>query len=806
MSWKHELVSTSAVSLVCLLAAACPGWAQSPPPPASTPSAKSGSGIEEVVVTARKRTERLQKVPIAVTALGATQLAQNKIVDVNDLGQVVPSLTFQQSSYSTFGALVGIRGQKSEDTILSETPAIGIYVDEVYSPSTIGTGIGNLYDTRSIEVLKGPQGTLYGRNTTGGAVKIESNLPDYSGFYGSVKVGFGNYSSNEDALMLNVPIVQDKAAIRVVLERDAHDGYGHDNTTDHAVADEDARSGRIALRLDPTDDLNIILRANWSDGRSGGVLANLEAVEPVFGKGGVPTFSPALLNTGLEIGSITYAELLPLLAPQYYGPPTAQDIGAVIAGQEVAYKDLLRYLKQGYGVNYNSPEFARTKDDGASLAAKYRINDDLSIKSITSYQFAAQAAAANESASPYDILYGIADQTALDQLTQEVTLGGIGLDNKLQYTAGLYYYYMTGNDDSPGENELPFLNATGSPVNTRDHLFDTSKSAYAQATYAFIPSVHLTAGVRWTEEDTELVTHSTAGPANACNIPPPAGTGSIPCVGDYKNPFHNFSYTAGMDWEPTDEIMLYAKTSRGFKAGGENQRGDVYGGFTPFAPEVVTDYEIGEKADFLDHRLRVNLAAYHSDYTNIQRSVLAVLPGDQTITEVQNAASATIDGVEAELTARPIPAVILQGNAAYTSAKYQSYYSGGVNISSHPFQDQPLWQLNFGATYLHEVALGSLPANFTGTVSFAYQSSVNLAPDNISIYSNNFPIQGGYGVLNARLALEIPKYETTLEFWGKNLTDRKYLTGATDLTSALGVGIAYLSNPLTFGFDVIKRF
>jgi outer membrane receptor protein involved in Fe transport len=117
-----------------------------------------------------------------------------------------------------------------------------------------------------------------------------------------------------------------------------------------------------------------------------------------------------------------------------------------------------------------------------------------------------------------------------------------------------------------------------------------------------------------------------------------------------------------------------------------------------------------------------------------------------------------------------------------------------------------LWQFNLGGTYTHDVPLGSLAAVFTGTVNFAYQSSVNLAPDNISIYSNNYPIQGGYGLLNARLALEVPKYGTTLEFWGKNLTDRKYLTGATDLTSALGVGIAYLSDPLTFGFDIIQRF
>jgi iron complex outermembrane receptor protein len=800
MSRKGQLVSTSAISLACLLCAVGPGFAQVQPP------AKEGKGIEQVVVTARKRNERLQKVPVAVTALSATQLAQNKIVNVDDLGQVVPSLTFQTSSYSPFGALVGIRGQKTEDTILSETPSIGIYVDNVYAPSTIGTGIGNLYDTSSVEVLKGPQGTLYGRNTTGGAVKITSNLPDYSGFYGSVKVGFGNYDSNEDALMLNVPIVQDKVALRIVLERDYHGGYAHDDANDRPVDDADARSGRFALRLDPMEDLNIMVRGNWSDGRSGGGMLNLEEIKPVFGPGGVPTFSPALLNVGLETGAIPYSALLPLLAPQYYGPPTAADIGAVIAGQEAAYKDLQRYLRTGYTDYYGLPEFARTKDDGASIDATYNYASWLSLKSITSYQFAAQAASADESATPYAILQGIADQTALDQFTQEFQVSGRLLDDRLNYTGGLYYYHLSGNDDSPYEQELPFLNTTGSPVNARDHLYDTSRSAYGQVTYAIIPSVHVTGGIRYTDEHTELHATSTDGPANACDLPPPYGLNGVACSAIFKNGFTNLSYTGGIDWQVTDTSLLYFSTSRGFKAGGQNQRGDTLGGFASFAPEIVTNYEIGEKSDFLDHRLRLNIAAYHSIYTNIQRSVLAVLPGDQTVTEIQNAAAATIDGVEIEATAKPVDWLLLGANSAYTMPKYTRYVSDGVSLAGNAFQDQPQWQINLSATYFQPVTLGNLPANFTGTVSFSYQSSVDLSPDNLTVYSNNYPNQPGYGLLNARLALDIPKYKTTLEFWGKNLTNRKYLVGDTDVTSALGVGIAEISDPLTFGFDVIKRF
>jgi iron complex outermembrane receptor protein len=804
-SLRHELASNSAIALVV---ASIVGWSAHAPAQTAQAAAKPfvNNGIEQVVVTARRRAERLQKVPVAVTALSSAQIAQNKVVAVNDLQSVTPSLTFQQSSYGTFGSLVGIRGQRTEDTVLSQSPSIGIYVDDVYAPSTFATGLGNLFDTSQIEVLKGPQGTLYGRNTVGGALKVTSNPPDYTGLYGTVKVGFGNYGSLEDAAMLNVPIIPDKAVLRVDYEHVSHDGYGYDHTNDRDVDDADSENFRAALKLDPTEDLDVVVRANLSNGFSGGVLANLEAVAPVFGKGGVPTFSPALLNVGLETGSLTFAELLPFLAPQYYGPPSLADYEAVLAGQEAAYKTLTKYLKQGYNVNYSQPEDDVVKDKGVSINAVYHINDDLAIRSITSYQYAYQGADSDVDGSPLKVLEGPGDVSSLDQFTDELQVVGNGLDNKLTYTAGFYYYYLTGIDDSPGEQELPYLNVTGSPVHTNDKLTDESYAFFAQGTYAFTPRVHVTGGVRFTNESTSLIASSTDGPANSCNVPPPGGVNGAACSDTFTQAFHAFNYLASIDWAATDNILLYAKVSDGFRAGGQNQRGSVIGGFASFAPEKVTSYEIGEKSDFLDHRVRINAAAYHSVYTNIQRSVLTVTASQQTITEIVNAAAATIDGVEAELTARPIPPLVLNANMAYTHPKYTSYFADGVNLTNNLFQDQPLWQLNIGGTYTYDFAIANTPAALSTTVNLAYQSKVNLGPDDQSIYDNGYLNQGGYGVLNARIALDIPRYAVTIEGWGKNLTDRKYLTGATDVVGALGTGVAYLSDPRTFGFSVTKKF
>ncbi len=777
-----------------------------PTPPAPKPA---GKGVEEVVVTARKRSERLQKVPIAITVLGGAQIAQNKIVSIVNLGEVTPSLTFLQALYSPFNTVIGIRGQRGADTVLSQSPAVGTYIDGVYQPVTVGLGVGALEDVQQIEILKGPQGTLYGRNTTGGAVRVTSKLPDEESFSGSLRVGFGNYNSNEDVGVLNIPIVKDKAALRIDFERLGHDGYAEDHTNGRPIDDANAYSTRATLKLDPTEDLDIVLRGNWTDARSGGPILNLGAVKPVFGPGGIPTFSPALLNTGLEIGSISFSDLLPLLEPSVFGAPTPAEFGRVIAGQEVAYRALTKYLNQNYNVNYDGLQSSRTKNDGTSLDATYRINEDLSVRSITSYQYSALDASTDVDATPFSLLQGPSDSQSDDQFTQELQLLGTGLDDKLKYTAGFYYYYLTGSENAPGTIELPFLNVTGSPVNSRTHIDDESYAFFGQGTYAFTPRIHVTGGVRWTEETNNLIATSTFGPTNACNVPPPAGVGGEPCRAAFSNPSHNFSYLASIDWEATDNVLLYAKTSRGFRAGGENQRGSVTGGFGPFAPEVVTDYEIGEKSDLLDHQVRLNVAAYHSDYSQIQRNVDTVLNG-QTISLIQNAASATIDGVETELTVRPTPPLTLTANAAYTFPQYQSYFSGvgasRVNLTGDPFPDQPKWQLNLGAAYVYGLALANTPATLTGSVNFYYQTKASLNPDQLSIFSNEYTIQSPYGVLNARLALDIPKYAVTVEGWAKNLTDRRYLVGATDVTNQLGIGNALISDPRTFGFSVTKRF
>jgi iron complex outermembrane receptor protein len=254
----------------------------------------------------------------------------------------------------------------------------------------------------------------------------------------------------------------------------------------------------------------------------------------------------------------------------------------------------------------------------------------------------------------------------------------------------------------------------------------------------------------------------------------------------------------------TSDILAYAKTSRGFKAGAENQRGSVIG--TPFGPEIVTDYEIGLKSEWFDHKLRVNAAAYHSDYDGIQRDILALID-NQIVTVVRNAASATIDGVEFEITAKPVDGLTLQATSAYTHPQYVKYTdpATGQDLSGNKFLDTPAWQIGLSGTYVIPTSVGPLST----TVDYSYESTLYLYPESHSAYTGNSTTQNGYSLVNARLSLDVPAVDGTAAIWVKNIFDERYNTTGNDFTGgpgAVGYVLTYPGNPRTFGVEFTKRF
>jgi iron complex outermembrane recepter protein len=773
--------------------------------------ATDSGGLEEIIVTARRRAEDLQRTPVAITAFSQQDIENHSVRSLDSLAEQTPSLSFQQSPYDTFGSYIGIRGQQATDVVITQTPPVGIYVDDVYYSNTLATQLENFEGVDQIEILKGPQGTLYGRNTTGGAIKITTKQPDYDGIHGDAKVGYGNHNQQTVTASINLPIVDNRISMVLTGHYASDNGYGRDVTSGADLEDNRSEAFRGALRFDVTDQFQVMVRGEWAHAVSTQNIEDLVYVSPGFTVGSaavaaqVGALTPtdysilgALLTTGAPPAGATPAQVAAFFNDVNKGRTAlASYICPSRNCRNVAYPSLAQFAE--FGLAGSVPVGPKTTLDlaTASIAGTYNITPDLYLKSITAFQETKRVGIATTSASPFLLIDGISDAQDPKQFTEELQVGGDVLDKKLAWVTGYYYYHLHGPDEGINTELVPLL---PNPVANLSEFTDTSNSAYAQGTYALTPVLHATAGIRYTSEKTEL----TLGNHNSveCQVDgvPPTGA---PCSNTFDNSFSNVSYTGGLDWQVLDRVLLYAKTSRGFRAGGTNQRADPA---LDFAPEIVTDYEIGAKTDWFDRRLRANLAIYHSNYKDIQRSVY-VNESASFVTEIQNAASAKINGVELEITARPISALTLSLSGAYTMPHYDTYFGfsstgGQVNLAGNSFPNVSRWQGALSGTYTLEDSLGPIDT----TVDFSYRSTVDYQPDNHDATSAPYTIEGGYGLLNARITQNISAWRAKVSLWGKNIADRHYIAGANDFSTQLGYAYVIPGLPATYGVEIEKDF
>jgi iron complex outermembrane recepter protein len=770
--------------------------------------AESSVGLKEIVVTARRRSEDNQKTPVAITAFNTQDLRRLGITSVGDLGRQTPSLNFQQSPYDSFGSFIGMRGQQATEIIITQTPPVGLYIDDVYYPNTLTTAVENLEGIEQVEVLKGPQGTLYGRNTTGGAIKITTKLPDYEATSGDIHVGYGNFGSQTAYGSLNLPIISDHVALELTGKYSKDDGYGRDLGNGVPLEADKSEGFRGTLRLDLTDKWQVLLRGEWAHATS---TQNIEDLDYV-----TPGFSIAAASTAAQLGMLTPGDFNILGGLLTTGAPPAgaspQQIAAFFTDVNKGRTALAGYIcgtcrtvtyaipaqLTAFGIS-NVPIAPRTLLDlaGGSVTSTYLFSPNLHLKSITAFEKTTRSTVSSESASPFILVNGIGDDQSPHQFTEELQLGGDAFDDKLNWVTGYYYYRLRGADDAVNVEIVPF---EPNPIVAQSEFTDTSNSGYAQGTYALTSTVQLTAGVRYTSEDTTL----TLGNRNAlaCDVQgvPPTGA---PCSGTFYNSFNNTSYTGGISWQALEHLMLYGKTSTGFRAGGTNQRSNPA---LPYAPETVTDYEIGAKSEWFEQRLRANLAVYHSNYKDIQRTI-SVIESGSLVTEVQNAAAAKINGAELEVAARPLSPLELSVFAAYTDPKYDSYIGFNavgtiVNLTGNRFPNVSRWQAGASATYRLNDGLGPLDA----TVDSSFRSTVDYAPDNHTAESAFSTTQGSYGLLNARLSQDLSRWNMTVSVWGRNITNKQYFVGGNDFSTSLGYAYTIPGAPATYGVDISKRF
>jgi len=727
-------------------------------------------GLEEIVVTARKREENLQDVPVAVTALSGEEVARQSVATIVDVGRLAPNMKIAEAGGNAGAPILSMRGQVQTDIVGTLDSSVGIYVDGVYWGRPIGAN-ASLLDVQSVEVLRGPQGTLFGRNTTGGALNFRTQNPDPSGYGGEVSATVGNFDELDGSAVLNVPLVEDKLALRVALSRNSNEGYGDNTLTGKGLAERDDRTIRTKLLFNATEDLSVLL--SYDDFK----LDQAGAVQKLFG---VVPFSPADIVILLSSGGCLRA-ILPS-CPAAFVP--GQDSPAnYIGGSPYAS-----------ALDFDSQNKARAQTSSATVT--YDISSSTVLKTVLAYREVSSQANIDLDGTPYTIL-GTVTKGDFEQISVEPQLTGRLLN--VDYVAGLFYFNEKGEDFSRSL-ALPLLNPN--ITITDGEVENNSYAAYVQGNYALTDRLNFTGGLRYSKDEKELESHNrVTRPAGVlCAVP----GASADCSRDFTTESSDVDFLASFDYRFSSSVLGYAKLSKGYRAGGLNLRGSgSIETFADFEPETVLSYEVGLKSDLYDRRIRLNAALFYSDYEDIQRSILIGTSTGGVATAVQNAAEGAVHGAELEIQALATERLRLAASLGYTHAEYDQYQSGTTDKSDEPFPFTPEWSGSISADYTVPLGFGSL----NGRADYSFQSESVVASAGINASVLPIQTQGDYGLLNARLTATIDKLGLEIAAFARNLLDKEYKVSTVELiTAGIGLVEGQYGPPRQYGVQATWRF
>jgi len=721
------------LAIGCVLLSSVPvAWAQDASPAASTP-ATNATTLDSVKVTARKREETLQDVPVAVTAFTPETLDKLNIKDLGDLDAQVPNLTVYAARGSTSTVTAYIRGVGQADPLWGVDPGVGIYLDDVYIARPQGALL-DVFDVERIEVLRGPQGTLYGKNTIGGAIKyISRGLPQETTGFASVTVGNYNQLDVKAALGGEIGGKDSGLRARVAVASMNRDGFGENTHTGQEVSDKEINAIRAQLGAYSEDDFDVQFAFDYMDDQSGVRGAKMLAPNP--------------------------------LAPAY--PPTSD-----------------RYDIRSGMKNINDTEMK-----GASVTVNWRPNDDWAFKYV---------AAKRESDTETNIDFDTTPLPLVDvrafysdsQVSQELQANYDG-GGRARGVMGLYWF----NGDAGGQVLNYFWNpllATGltNPLfgDTQGVVNTKSIALYADWTFDLTDRLKLDVGARYTDEDK----HAIALNRFYTNNQYETSWGTAANFNKTVN-FKNVSPKVSLDFQITPDIMVYGLASRGFKSGGYNIRANttaVPRSGEPFDDESVDSFEVGSKMSFLDQRLFLNLSAFHNKYEDIQLSVFTsyTMPNGSPsfFGDFTNAGKGTVNGVEVEYQFLPTANWLISGNLAWLDAKYDEFFTSGVNVAdSQYFTNAPEFSGAINVEYRTDLANGG---NLSARVGYSYQSEVWPTTDLSPLIK-----QEGYGLVNAGVIWKLDD-AWSLSLQGTNLADEEYRTTGYNI-AAYGVLTGFYGPP-----------
>jgi iron complex outermembrane receptor protein len=836
MNFKQKRYSfrmLAQVSLAAVALSSAPAFAQDAAAPAD--EAQEYGGLDAIIVQARKVDENLQDVPVAVTVLSGDDLANRNVQQVQDLANFTPGLLIRSGSNTPSALTVTLRGQVQTDTLITLDPSVGTYVDGVYWARSYGLN-GDFLDVQSVQVLKGPQGTLFGRNTTGGALLINSNNPDLNDFGGSLSVTYGRFNEFQATGVLNLPIVEDKLGVRVALQRLTREGYTTNVVpagTVSAIAannpvvaqapfagtpngvkldNRDRWNGRVKVDFKPTENFTLRLSGEYfrMDEQSPSrqlrlATSGFTASNSTYNLGGTGALFVGLINGATPATATALG--LSLLNP---------DIAALAADPSIASNNEVPYA------------FAKTKTFGATGILDTSFGQ---MQMILGYRKIDAHAGVDLDGSRFAIHF-TESQQSVEQYSGEFQITGTAFDDKLDFATGFFAFHENGFDQS-----ISIVAPAINPVTS--HFFanidNDSMGAYAQGTFHFTDRFSFTGGLRYSVDDKGISSlnnnFNRATQTTTCSLftaPPIVGPELVEtpqCAVKRRDSFSGWSYTAGLEYDLTDDTMVYLKTAKGFRSGGQNLRAPSSVFLIPFQPEVAYSYEAGFKGEFFDRRLRFNAAVYQSDISDIQRSTLIAQPGGNqgaSATVLGNAGKVRVRGFETETMFAVTDDLRLSGFLAHVDPKYVSYSDLQGDRSFERFESIARWQwgaaldfnrdfgdfrLKLHADYSH---LGKSP---TGSYFFpqnaatvppgstAVPGAVNTQNDAV-VFTTTRKAQDLFG---ARAAVSFADDTYELAVFVRNITNNR-----TFVNNLLVAPVGYVSStrqePRTFGLTGTIRF
>ncbi|MCW1382546.1 TonB-dependent receptor [Novosphingobium sp. KCTC 2891] len=778
------------MQLLCGLSAmafAAPAFAAEPP-------VEDTGGIAEIVVTAQKKAENLQDVPISVAAIGSDTLESTHAVNLQGLQGAVPNVEIGTFSNTPNTAVFTIRGIGVIEPDPYAGNTVGIVVDGLPQYFSMGALL-DLFDVERIEILRGPQGTLFGANTTGGVVNVVNRQPDLDKLGGSVNLSYGNYNHLTASGVLNAPLGEG-LALRLGVNHDRRDGYVTNVVTGKDMGRRNVTIFRGALRYS-AGDFDATLSGEYDRARNG---------SPIVVAGDLPG----------------EAEYVPEGFLGMYRSP------CLPAGSRCSAPDHY-YSAQDGGINGDLPDVSNMDTYRAGLTMKLSNTAIGDIVSITGYKHFKLFEFTDQDGTPVPLIdtkRGTKGWQFSQELRTDVSLGDIG-----NITVG--GFYLKTHYDHYQNLRINFAGgATYNPDGTyvlglpglfQQNLQDQdnhSISAFAQSYINVSDRLRLQAGIRYTHEQTSMLASTetrlatatanwlaalTAGaedpgtpgysnldgtntvPFGAGMVAPPRGTRS----------WNNVGWKLGFDYKATDDVMLYGYWARGFKSGGYTGRIGIADDLGPYNPEKVDTFEAGVKTELFDRHVRFNLAGFYTNYRGMQLAQIYFKGTGADLVQgntILNAAASHIKGFESELTVVPVKGVTINGSLAYLDATYAKFDyllpSGAtLDLKGKRLQNAPKWTASTSIAYEFPMG-GELSGRFSATYNYTGQKQLTSI-----IASARSTIQPQH-IVNANFDVKVGDHYT-VGVWATNLLDSRYINSVFDSPGT--IGLTNYAQPRMFG-------